>query len=221
VALKNPDQLEEVREVFDKVCEIFSKSEEAGRRIVNWLKLGEGEALRKAVDEILPKLVGLEKSELDGIGKALAAIGDDFDNGLRLINAFLLARGRYDEKIVELFLDNVAKHPENLDMWANAFSRNSKIVCLKPYSHDNLVIESKGIDPGVYRVIVFDQESKEIIAEGIRDTAEKKTISFTEAESDPSKEYPTIFTRYTMEDFFKDLKTQPRFVKLSGEDRAA
>ncbi|MEM2087935.1 MAG: hypothetical protein QXF52_04590 [Thermoproteota archaeon] len=218
------------REALEKlggsIDTILSKSEEFAEEFFSWTRKVGAEP--RWVVETVGKLSELDGGELKSIGRALASVGDSFENGIKLLDTYSTAKQHYDWEIVEIFLDNVAKHPEKLDMWINVFTRNSKIVLLKPDSRDSLIIEGKAIGPGVYRVVVVDKESGEIVAEGVRGTVEedefgaieeKKTLRFREAEFDTGKEYPTVFMEYGVKDFFQDVEAPPRFVRLGDGGR--
>ncbi|MBO3798538.1 MAG: hypothetical protein JTT13_06695 [Candidatus Brockarchaeota archaeon] len=207
--------------------EAWKKGGEPGKLLMDWLgsleKKGLGEALYA-----LQKSMGLGDEELNSIGKALTKVGGGFENGLKLFDAYFSAGDHYGKRVAKVFLENVVKHPERLDTWLNVFTRRLKTVFLEPDSRDSLIIEEKGVEPGVYRVTVIDPETGEDAAEGVRGTVEenergvieeKRTLRFREAEFDTNRDYLAVFTPYGVKDFLQDVEAPPKFVRLGGGDR--
>ncbi|MBS7288878.1 MAG: hypothetical protein KIH01_09140, partial [Candidatus Freyarchaeota archaeon] len=218
--------------LIQEVEDIGGKSKKCADELLRFVSHAESDGVERVILEIAPKLAELSSEELEGLGKALSSIraeaGESFKNGFKLLHTYFAVEKHYGKRVAKIFLENIVKHPERLDAWVDASTRGLKAVFLEPDSRDSLIIEGKGVEPGVYRVIVVDPETGEIVAEGVRGTVEeneqdvikeKKTLRFREARFDTDKDYLTIFMKYGVEDFFNELKTQPEFVRLSGKDR--
>jgi hypothetical protein len=212
-----------VRRVAYDVLEVWKREGAVGDALMDWLKGSQEEQAERIADEVLIKLKDLGDDALKSLEAAIEAVGAD--RSAKFLEAYFKASGRYAKNMIDLFVGCVAKHPEQLEMWSDAFARSSKMAFLEfKTALGGFGIRDLKVVEGVYRVWVVDPEpeSMGVVAEGFREIeVGQRSITFSGAEMAPNREYLTIFMPYGVEDFFSDLKlkgVESDFVKL-GDGR--
>jgi len=108
---------------------VGSKNSKFADEFLSWMLSAEDpQELEKATVELTPKLTELEDEELNNLGKALEAISDEFENGIKLFNTYFQISDSYEslgkdavEKISTVLLKNVESDGvKALDAWSKA-----------------------------------------------------------------------------------------------------
>ncbi|MEM3660168.1 MAG: hypothetical protein QXU11_07115, partial [Thermoproteota archaeon] len=115
--------------------------------------------------------------ELENMGKALAKVGDSFENGLKLFETYFktLEVEQYGKNIANTLVEAVSKNVDVLEIWKNAVEEELKIlVDVSTRGDGDLNIEGKvGTDrrqifPGYYWIQVISEDSGREVNEGLR-----------------------------------------------------
>jgi len=134
--LKEVEQVE----LFREMDGIALKSKGACKAIVEWLRLGEGEALKGAA-ELTSRIAGLTGEELDSIAPALKKVEGDFDDGLRLFTSYFEISENYKEDVVEAVKKAYLRYVADdgipaLEAWSSAI-KNGRLAarCSGDYAY--------------------------------------------------------------------------------------
>ncbi|MEM2922628.1 MAG: hypothetical protein QXF26_09980, partial [Candidatus Bathyarchaeia archaeon] len=103
--------------------------------LLRWLYNAEDPLkIEQAVLEVTPRLADLSAGELENMGRALAKVGDSFENGFKLFNTYFKIS---DDSIKNYFLGMIETAKENapkvLDTWLRVISENGFVLTVKEY----------------------------------------------------------------------------------------
>ncbi|MEO0158649.1 MAG: hypothetical protein ABIM59_07985, partial [candidate division WOR-3 bacterium] len=172
------DAAETIVEAWKRVRELgtWKKGDEPGKLLMDWLGSLEKEKSDEALDA-LQKFTELGSGELENMGKALAKVGDSFENGLKLFETYFktLEVEQYGKNIANTLVEAVSKNVDVLEIWKNAVEEELKIlVDVSTRGDGDLNIEGKvGTDrrqifPGYYWIQVISEDSGREVNEGLR-----------------------------------------------------
>ncbi|MEM2930849.1 MAG: hypothetical protein QW797_08345 [Thermoproteota archaeon] len=109
-----------------EIRDIGGDSRRFADELLSWLYNAEDSIkIEQAVLEVTPRLTGLSAGELENMGKALAKVGDSFENGFKLFNAYFDIPAHYEKSVAEavkkVFLRYVAEDDAPaLSAWCSA-----------------------------------------------------------------------------------------------------
>ncbi|MEM3426050.1 MAG: hypothetical protein QXI42_09675 [Thermoproteota archaeon] len=109
-----------------EIQDIGGDSRRFAEELLRWLYNAEDPLkIEQAVLEVAPRLADLSAGELENMGRALAKVGDSFENGFKLFNAYFDIPVRYGESVAEavkkVFLRYVAEDgAPALSAWCSA-----------------------------------------------------------------------------------------------------
>ncbi|MEM2570609.1 MAG: hypothetical protein QXP96_02660, partial [Thermoproteota archaeon] len=204
-------------EAVEDIGRVFRKSRMFGEELLNWLGLGDQWSLPKAT-RLLSRTVELNPEELENIGRALAKVGESFENRLRLLNTYLVVKESYGETVAKAFLNTIVKDPGLLNTWHASLESGAIIFIATSHDSDRLLLP-KNIPEGVYLVLVHDPDDGSIIVDKIRRIVNgQESLRFSSVETTgrirSGCTYLTVLKPATIDDFL--ARYPSKFVKADG-----
>lgn len=204
-------------EAVESIGGAFRKSRMFGEELLNWLGLGDQGSMPKAA-RLISRIVELNPEELENIGRALAKTGESFENGLRLINTYLIVKEGYGDTVARAFLNTIVKDPKLLNTWHANLESGAIIFIATSHESDRLLLP-KNIPEGVYLVLVHDPDDGSIIVDRIRRIKSgQESLRFSSVETTGRIRggctYLTVLKPATIDDFL--ARYPSKFVKADG-----
>ncbi|MBO3833339.1 MAG: hypothetical protein FGF51_08195 [Candidatus Brockarchaeota archaeon] len=207
-----------LKELGENIDVLLSKSGGFVDEFFKWT--GRVEADPQWAVETTGKLSRLSGEELDGLGKALAKVGESFENGLKLFNNYFktIELEQYDRGIANALAEAVSKNVEMLDAWGRAIDDGYSIyfgkapdTYLVPTPEDQSKIQGK-----VVYVYVLDGNTKDIIVKGSRKLTGQKVFKFGKSDIKSGNELLVLINKFTVEDFYNKYAVKDKIIIEGG-----
>ncbi len=214
---------EEVKKLAGSIDTLLSKNTKFTDGFATWARKANPSV--EWVVKTTGKLSSLDANELEGLGKALARIGDSF--GLKIFDTYFLAleSKQYGKGIADAFVEAVSKNLNLFNDFVRAIEEEYLIYFEKapstyevPISGDQSKIQGK-----VVYVYVLDRNTKDIVAEGPRKVKQpapseepQKNFAFPDSNIKHGDEYLILTRGFTAEDFYNKYDVKGRLVMEGG-----
>ncbi|MEM2687644.1 MAG: hypothetical protein QW796_04775, partial [Thermoproteota archaeon] len=203
-----------------EIQDIGGDSRRFADELLRWLYNAEDPLkIEQAVLEVTPRLADLSAGELENMGKALAKVGDSFENGVKLFDTYFKTVEQYDKSIANAFLEAVSKNMEVLGLWKNAIDKGFKVlVDIGTCGENDLSV--KGKTPIGYQWIqVISEDSGKIVDETLRNISpEQETIYLKGVKA--GEKHILIFMDINTDNFLEYVKVRDvmgKYGKAMGE----
>ncbi|MEM2087520.1 MAG: hypothetical protein QXF52_02445 [Thermoproteota archaeon] len=205
------------------IQDIGGDSRKCADEFLRWLYNAEDPIkIEQAVLEVTPRLTGLSTGELENMGKALAKVGDSFENGFKLFDTYFktIELEQYGRGLANALAEAVSKNVEMLNIWSRAidegypiYFREAPNTYLVPAPEDQSKIQGK-----VVYVYVLDQNTKDIITEGSRKLRPEgqKDFKFGKSSIKSGDELLILINKFTVEDFYNKYAVKDKIVIEDG-----
>ncbi|MBO3809797.1 MAG: hypothetical protein FGF50_09430 [Candidatus Brockarchaeota archaeon] len=204
--------------LYENIDALLSKSGGFVEEFFKWT--GRVEADPQWAVETTGKLSRLSGEELDGLGKALAKVGESFENGVKLFDTYFktIELEQYGRGVANVLAEAVSKNVEMLDAWSRAIDDGYSIyfgkapdTYLVPTPEDQSKIQGK-----VVYVYVLDGNTKDIIVKGSRKLTGQKVFKFGKSDIKSGDELLVLINKFTVEDFYNKYAVKDKIIIEGG-----